>query len=488
MEAAFLIGGEDMMGDNLESLKRQLEIHRRNLNSLEEQKASYGSLDVPLWLLNQIEFEKKEIARLEENIRIRIEIEVGPKAPDTVKKPISVEVIVAYIGLIGAVTVAVIGLVSVLGAPVITELAKSLFAPTATSVAVASSLTPTPTATTTPTPIPTATSTNTSTPTSTLTVTPTPTPKPDAVVVAHVNLRSGPGTEYDIMSTLSPGQALTVTGCITDATWLWVNTERQEGWVINRQDLVILNLPIEQIAIVSPPPAPIPAPPPPPSPTEDIRFWAESEHVSAGACTTIRWHVSNVDAYWVDGRPGMGDDGSKPVCPCSSQAYHLRAIKRDDSEVNLSVTINVSGQCLEEIPGPEPIIPPPTCLITTPADGDEELGFENEVWATCSDVPDSLYVWILVYSFHDYNYYPQPGPIGRGSGQWMGKAWLGWSTDGTGQWFNIIVALANEVVSGKLQQDVERCSEDRENCPGYKFELLGGVEEKARITVKRGHD
>jgi len=116
--------------------------------------------------------------------------------------------------------------------------------------------TPTPTSTdaptNTPTHIPTSTPTSTDTPTST----PSPTPTPDAVTIARVNLRSGPGTVYDIIITLDANQALTVTGRIDDdATWLQVTTaQMQVGWVINREDLVQLNLSTEQIPRVPPPP------------------------------------------------------------------------------------------------------------------------------------------------------------------------------------------------------------------------------------------
>ena len=120
----------------------------------------------------------------------------------------------------------------------------------------------TPTLTPTSTPTPTSTATLTLTPTATLTPPPTteapmPVPAPDAIIVGYVNLRSGPGTVYDIITTLSPSQVLTVTGRNKDATWLQVNTDQmQEGWVINRADLVTMNLPTERIPIVSTPPPP----------------------------------------------------------------------------------------------------------------------------------------------------------------------------------------------------------------------------------------
>jgi hypothetical protein len=190
------------MDSSIESWKRQLEIRRKNLNRLEEQAAGYGSLDVPLWLQNKIELEEREIARLEGKLR----------SPDAIKelealyqqgvqamlngqwataikyleqviardplyknaaelleetklrlqqeKELRVKVRVAYIGRIGAVIMAVMVLVGVLGFPTITEFANSLFAPTPTSVAITNTITPTPTVTSTPTAVPTPTPTS----------------------------------------------------------------------------------------------------------------------------------------------------------------------------------------------------------------------------------------------------------------------------------------------------------------------------------------
>jgi len=65
--------------------------------------------------------------------------------------------------------------------------------------------------------------------------------------------------------------------------------------------------------------------------------------------------VSNVNAYWVNDKPRVGDDGSFKTCPCQDETHTLRAVKRDGSEQTLYVTIRVSGQC----PTPTPPPPPP---------------------------------------------------------------------------------------------------------------------------------
>jgi hypothetical protein len=109
-----------------------------------------------------------------------------------------------------------------------------------------------------------------------------------------------------------------------------------------------------------------------PSPTRpaDIQFWADSNIVAAGACTTLRWHVTGVQAYWVDGQPGAGDDGSRQVCPCQTETHTLRAIRLDGSQQDFQVTIRVRGQCVTPTPtattGRPPLQLVPVFPILTP--------------------------------------------------------------------------------------------------------------------------
>jgi hypothetical protein len=68
------------MSDELESLRRQLETHQKNLGFLKEQSASYGPFDIPLRLLNQIDYERSRIAELEHALaRIEVEEPLPPK-------------------------------------------------------------------------------------------------------------------------------------------------------------------------------------------------------------------------------------------------------------------------------------------------------------------------------------------------------------------------------------------------------------------------
>ncbi len=47
-----------------------------------------------------------------------------------------------------------------------------------------------------------------------------------------VNVRSGPGTQYTILDKARRGDALDITGKLADGTWLRVNFNGQEGWVL----------------------------------------------------------------------------------------------------------------------------------------------------------------------------------------------------------------------------------------------------------------
>lgn len=110
------------------------------------------------------------------------------------------------------------------------------------------SLTPssTPTLTRTPTPTPTntytRTPTNTPTPTQTDTPSNTPTPTPTQPRGANaridseqdINLREGPGLDYNIIGSVDSETPLAVIGRDADAVWLQIvtiDTERQVGWI-----------------------------------------------------------------------------------------------------------------------------------------------------------------------------------------------------------------------------------------------------------------
>lgn len=121
--------------------------------------------------------------------------------------------------------------------------------------------TPTLTPTDTPTMEPTATPTATETPLPTDTPTPTATPEPIAVVTGdRLNVRSGPGTVYPVVSQAVKDERYPLLARNEDATWLEVTlADGQRGWI--SASLVESSTPAETLAVATDiPPTPVPTP------------------------------------------------------------------------------------------------------------------------------------------------------------------------------------------------------------------------------------
>jgi polar amino acid transport system substrate-binding protein len=95
------------------------------------------------------------------------------------------------------------------------------------------------------------------------------------------------------------------------------------------------------------PPTPVPAPPTPPPPAGlDPNLRADSNYITAGECTTIRWDVGGVQAvYLIDNgnQQGVGGHDARSVCPTQTTTYTLRVVQTNGVAVDFPITINVSG-------------------------------------------------------------------------------------------------------------------------------------------------
>jgi hypothetical protein len=93
---------------------------------------------------------------------------------------------------------------------------------------------------------------------------PTPTETPvlaaEVIINANMNVRGGPGTNYNIVGAASQGQRFPVTGRNNDSSWWQINFNGQAGWVFSQ---LVTAQNTQAVAIA----ANIPAPPPPPPPT-----------------------------------------------------------------------------------------------------------------------------------------------------------------------------------------------------------------------------
>ena len=110
--------------------------------------------------------------------------------------------------------------------------------------------------------LPTFTPTPTVTPTPTITPTPTPTPLPTYVakVTAElVNLRSGPGDDFDVLEIIPLGEDVELVGKTADGEWIMVRSAAgKEGWIY--RDLLQPEADAK-MAVLTPPPTPTPGPP-----------------------------------------------------------------------------------------------------------------------------------------------------------------------------------------------------------------------------------
>ena len=98
-------------------------------------------------------------------------------------------------------------------------------------------------------------------------VAPTPAPNsPYLVAKTHVNVRSGPGTQYPVYGVSSPGQSAEVIGVSPDYTWWVIKIPTSvapdgQGWM-SADYVTVYNT--QNVPVVQPPPPPPEVQPPPP--------------------------------------------------------------------------------------------------------------------------------------------------------------------------------------------------------------------------------
>ena len=110
-------------------------------------------------------------------------------------------------------------------------------------------------------PVAVATYTPVPTPTPEFTPTPTPSPTPEFAEVtanANANVRSGPGTAYGKIGTLSSGATYRVTGQNEEGGWWQISFDGKQGWISGNVAAVSGNTKTVAVVIVAPPPTAAP--------------------------------------------------------------------------------------------------------------------------------------------------------------------------------------------------------------------------------------
>jgi uncharacterized protein YraI len=211
---------------------------------------------------------------------------------------------------------------------------------------------------------------NTDTPTPTPTVTPIPSatipPYPHLVTTTDLNVRGGPGTEYDRLGLVPNGTEAEIVGQDGTRQWWQIRFAPAAdglGWV-SADPAYAQAFNTETVPIVQAPPTPTgtptqtPIPPtstPTATPTDTptytptptatgepttIEFNVTPTSIEGGECVYITWNVTGVREVYLNGNgvPGLGNTQD---CPKDTTTYTLRVVKLDGSEHTEDVTVQV---------------------------------------------------------------------------------------------------------------------------------------------------
>jgi hypothetical protein len=146
-----------------------------------------------------------------------------------------------------------------------------------------------------------------------------------------------------------------------------------------------------------------------------IQFWADPPEIQAGSCTTIHWHVENVQTV-IFGGINQPLDGSYQDCLCANQRYTLTVVHADNTEEKRAVDIAVSGACVTPVP-PQDTTPPDA---PTPVVPNNDLSLscrasQNLAWLPVND-PSGIAEYRLQVQRHsgDNNWQDVPGSVFSG--------------------------------------------------------------------------
>lgn len=96
------------------------------------------------------------------------------------------------------------------------------------------------------------------------TAVPTLTPTPEGVVARVIssvqNVRSGPGTNYEVIGQLQQEEVVQVIGANADFSWLVIEFRGRQGWIANLSNLNEISGELRTVTLIEPPPSPTPPP------------------------------------------------------------------------------------------------------------------------------------------------------------------------------------------------------------------------------------
>lgn len=132
------------------------------------------------------------------------------------------------------------------------------------------------------------------TPTLTPTPTPTATPTLDGVygtVVSQVlNVRTGPGTNYDILGQLREGETVRLLGANLDFSWAVISFRGTQAWISTAGNLLEIAGDVRTLPFITPPPTPTPGPTSTPAPTATLS--TPDLVITNITPTTLNWNTT----------------------------------------------------------------------------------------------------------------------------------------------------------------------------------------------------
>lgn len=218
---------------------------------------------------------------------------------------------------------------------------------------------------------------------------------PFGIVKTDLNVRTGPGTQYEVQGRLPSETKVDIVGQNETGTWWYIVyplNSSGRGWVAseyapseNASGVPIVNpptptptettlptdtpnpnetptltstpspttTPTSIVTVVlptntptsTPTPTDIPTTTSTPIPEAQVSFSANPLTINEGACTTFSWLVSNVQAVYFEGEGVAGDANGQPVtrveCPTQTHTYRLSLIKLNNEEQVEEVKITV---------------------------------------------------------------------------------------------------------------------------------------------------
>ncbi len=234
---------------------------------------------------------------------------------------------------------------------------------------------------------------------------------PSLLTLTDLNVRSGPGTVYDLLGLLPSGSTAEIIGRDPTLQWWQIRFEPavdRVGWV-SADPAFSQAAKTDNIPLVPAPPTPTGTPTETPTPTntpipptethtpviptetpteiptetptptitpegETFLFTANPTTIEGGGCSTIRWSVTGVkEVYYKD--EGVGGTGDQIECPKDKETYKLRVIRIDGSERIEEVTVDVIN----------PISSGGTLLV----DPGESVDFDK------GDIPGNDFAWTI---------------------------------------------------------------------------------------------